>query len=112
MPFHKKNCKCLICGKTCERTSSRQLYCKDCIPDSKTRNRYWRYGMDANKIKDLVDKQKGVCAICQKERIEVIDHNHKTGEVRGLLCQKCNQRLGILENEEFINKAITYLNAF
>jgi len=68
--------------------------------------------------KELFEKQNGVCAICGKEETRklngnicrlCIDHDHKTGEVRGLLCQRCNTKLGHLEDIEFIVKAKLYL---
>jgi hypothetical protein len=64
-------------------------------------------------------RQKGVCAICgEKETRKAynkvvslsIDHNHKTGEVRGLLCCKCNYGIGLFnESKEKLQNAIYYL---
>lgn len=60
------------------------------------------YGMTLDDLRDLLDKQKGVCAICktdlgQLDRIYSIDHCHDSGEVRGLLCNKCNIKVGWFE---------------
>lgn len=59
-------------------------------------------------------KQRESCAICKthepKERGLFIDHCHKTGKVRGLLCGRCNSGIGFLkDNEEFMWSAIMYL---
>lgn len=54
----------------------------------------------------MVEDRKGLCDICGKpddrkdgRRISV-DHDHKTGKVRGLLCNGCNARLGWYENHK------------
>jgi hypothetical protein len=54
------------------------------------------------------------CQICgselTKKRRTYIDHNHKTGSVRGLLCPKCNILLGACnDNIDILNSAISYL---
>ncbi len=57
-----------------------------------------RYGIDLKQYKVMHKKQKGQCAICKrhqkqfKKRLSV-DHNHKTGRIRGLLCHYCNTKL-------------------
>ncbi len=49
----------------------------------------------------MVKKQKGLCAICrevpEKKRLAV-DHCHKTGKIRGLLCNLCNMSIGCLRD--------------
>ena len=56
------------------------------------------------------------CPVCQanlnSQKVrKVIDHNHTTGKVRGILCHSCNTSLGMLkENPEIINQAIAYLS--
>lgn len=68
---------------------------------------------------DLLKLQHGVCAICGKLETRkrggkiyrlAIDHNHKTGRIRGLLCARCNIKLGLLDDLEFIIRANLYLN--
>lgn len=65
------------------------------------------------------EEQNGLCAICgnpekafmkTKVMYLAIDHNHKTGEIRGLLCTNCNNGLGrFKDNIDLLNKAIAYI---
>ena len=60
-------------------------------------------------------KQGNVCAICgrafTKADYPVLDHDHDTGEVRGLLCHRCNAVLGLAtDNIEIFRTAIEYLD--
>ena len=77
------------------------------------------YGLTVEEFNDLYTKQNGRCAICgqpkkvkgktKKETI-CVDHNHKTGKVRGLLCHYCNITLGFLENNlHLLDKMLAYL---
>jgi hypothetical protein len=71
------------------------------------------YGITLEQYDKMVEDQDGVCAICNNinsngRRLSV-DHNHKTGKVRGLLCGGCNAKLGVIENKDFIKKAKQYL---
>ena len=60
----------------------------------------------------MIKEQNGFCKICgekQKRRLDV-DHCHTNGKVRGLLCNKCNQAIGLLgDNIDMLQKAIKYL---
>ena len=74
-----------------------------------------RYGISIAEYDALFSSQNGNCKICgrsqkdQKRKLAV-DHDHKTGKVRGLLCDKCNKGLGQFEdNIELFQKAIEYL---
>ena len=52
----------------------------------------------------------GKCEICGCPTKLVVDHNHRDGQFRGLLCSKCNRGLGHFDdNIELIEKAIEYL---
>lgn len=61
------------------------------------------YGITGLDKLDMIDKQKGCCAICSKKfkgysgyNIHV-DHDHDNGKVRGILCNTCNLAVGQLE---------------
>jgi hypothetical protein len=56
--------------------------------------------------------QLGCCAICKAEGPLVIDHDHSSGAVRGLLCQQCNSGLGFFrDNIDTLKQAIAYLES-
>ncbi len=73
------------------------------------------YGITADQVDHIRDEQDNRCAIC-RETLEGhsncrIDHNHKTGKVRGLLCNACNLMLGMVkENPMILRYAINYLS--
>lgn len=78
-------------------------------------NRLRKYGLTIKKWKRLLAKQGGACCICHetskpgKPRL-AIDHDHKTGKVRGLLCSRCNTALGLLrDSAEIVQAAANYL---
>jgi hypothetical protein len=66
----------------------------------------------------LVEVQGNRCKICgcqpngsrNFKRLHV-DHNHETGEIRGLLCPKCNSTVGFVETHENIPEVLTYLDS-
>ena len=80
-----------------------------------------KYGLKIEDLDRMVKKQDYKCAICSedlvlfgeskdKNKIAHVDHNHDTGEVRGLLCDKCNRGLGYFrDNPEYLLSAISYL---
>lgn len=72
-----------------------------------------RYDLTPEEHAKMMHDQKGVCAICEKlpngKRPLVVDHNHTTGKVRGLLCYGCNRALHILEAADLLQKALAYL---
>jgi hypothetical protein len=79
-----------------------------------------KYKLDENEYTKLFNEQRGRCPICSKElsnhfeKIKkartCVDHCHKTGEVRGLLCHTCNMGLGSFnDNRELLIKGATYL---
>jgi hypothetical protein len=63
----------------------------------------------------LLAKQNNQCGICHKhllwpDKDTCLDHDHKTGKVRGILCSRCNRGLGhFQDNVESLRQAVTYL---
>lgn len=70
-----------------------------------------QYNLTPDEFAYMVLEQGGVCAICQKvPEILYVDHDHNTGVIRGLLCQKCNSGIGFLgDTLEGLEKAVKYL---
>lgn len=57
-----------------------------------------KYGITIDQYEELLERQDNSCALCGKSAEEhhtnlAVDHNHRTGEIRGLLCTHCNYRL-------------------
>jgi len=72
-----------------------------------------KYGISEDQFQEILKLQGGVCAICerhQRYRRLSIDHSHKTGKVRGLLCNFCNRSLGRYGDSPIrLRKAAAYL---
>lgn len=65
----------------------------------RTRQNVRLYGLAVDDFDRMVIEQCGRCAICEQPMEKpAIDHDHKTGKVRGLLCGPCNLALGVVED--------------
>jgi hypothetical protein len=86
-----------------------------CTVNSRKSHLKLKYGMTVEEFDSLFQKQNGKCAICLRSHIPGkrpwhIDHDHKTGKIRGILCKHCNVMLGMSqENTEVLNSAISYV---
>lgn len=72
-----------------------------------------RYGMTLEDYDEMLAGQDGKCAACKKEwhNSLYVDHDHKLGHVRGLLCAACNTAVGYLESgRESLTAAMKYLS--
>src|SRR5690606_21109255 len=58
-----------------------------------------RYGMSRKELLALERKQKNLCALCRAKKKLCVDHDHRTGRVRGLLCHACNTGIGQLRDD-------------
>ncbi len=71
------------------------------------------FGITIKQYNELFQKQGGICAICgnrENGKSLAVDHNHKTGEIRELLCTNCNLTIGLLNDDpSILKKAIKYL---
>jgi len=130
--------ECSICNeikdidlfvKRNNRKSNVQPYCKECH-NKKTRKNYSsismknydlkkNYGIDIDYYEDLFRKQNGCCKICNLHLSDInmkhkknlcVDHCHKTNKIRGLLCDKCNRGIGLLQDDyKILFSAYKYL---
>lgn len=59
----------------------------------------------------MIEAQGGVCAACKTDKPKHVDHDHKTGRVRGMLCSLCNQALGnVRDDVKRLQGLINYLH--
>lgn len=76
---------------------------------------YDLYGLTKNCVEEMLAKQQNQCAICLISFDDAnmhIDHCHESGKVRALLCNKCNQAIGLFEeSHERLGMAMLYLKA-
>lgn len=105
---------------------------KPSTPEQNRRANLWRlYKIRPEECDSLREAQEFRCAICERRESDlpaqrggrpradglastgaslVVDHDHKTGEVRGLLCQPCNTAIGMLEDcPDRLRGALRYL---
>lgn len=88
------------------------------IKQSNDAKRKRLFGLTPEEYENLKQTQDYQCAICeddlQPKQKTHIDHCHRTGKVRGILCENCNRGLGMFkDNTERLAKAIRYLeNAY
>lgn len=118
--FHKN--KTYACGhasicKICHRRAGKQY--REANPDReknyrrenrplllrqyRARKLLRKYGMSPAQFDEKLVQQGGKCAACEKvlsgSRRPPVDHNHLTGEIRGILCNGCNLALGLLRDD-------------
>lgn len=122
---------------TCEAPTRKKnsSYCQPCWNARERRSWnnkpvWWRqekwlkrkYKKDYNWYRETWEGQDKKCAICKDEihlRTEdskskaCVDHDHETGEVRGLLCNHCNRAIGLFkEDKEVITNALSYIKEY
>lgn len=115
-------------SKSKKRSTGFQSLCKPCrkkydaakwqsLP-IETRKDIWlkkRYGISLDQYDEMFQSQGESCAICGTQEPNGdgcfhVDHCHTTGKVRGILCQRCNHALGLLDdNIENLVSCINYL---
>jgi ERCC4-type nuclease len=73
------------------------------------------YGITLDDYNKMFNEQEGKCAICQRHQNELtkslgVDHDHKTKQIRALLCITCNTDLASVENR--LEEMLNYLNKY
>jgi hypothetical protein len=115
--FKDKECK--TCKKVFTPTNPCNVYCSDAC---KGKNSYYtrNYGITDADLARMKQEQDNKCYLCETEGFLIgknnhseklaVDHNHKTGKVRKLLCHNCNRGLGLLmDSPELLRKAANYI---
>lgn len=111
-----------VCKK-CKIAKRKQKQASMSPEDWALQNRqYWlksQYNISLEQYNEMLRSQKHKCKICQKDETEVfkqtlyVDHNHTTGQVRGLLCHPCNAGLGhFRENQDLLDAAKQYIKEY
>jgi hypothetical protein len=98
------------------RKYNRERYQRSTVVRERVRSEYLyrTFGLTLDEYNELLVKQAGKCAVCQKlcksGRQLAVDHDHITNRVRGLLCMNCNRAIGWLQDDpELIAAAMRYV---
>lgn len=107
----RKNRKC--CSPKCG-TRLWQIANPEKVRRSRKKYRLTRLGIEHNQADKILDTKDKTCVICKSPcatgRELAVDHDHKTGKFRGLLCQRCNLGLGNFNDDpRLMWAAIDYL---
>jgi hypothetical protein len=103
---------------TLRKSGRRAPYCQPCQRGyNRERRLLLMFGLTWEEYDFLLAAQDYRCAICDcrpRRNMLAVDHDHSTGEIRGLLCSRCNQRLlgAANDNPARLRKAADYLEAF
>lgn len=106
---------CPVCGQAVIGRSHNAKYCsKVCF--ARETNTKRKHGISHVEYDRMLDLQGGVCAICKSNKSGSrwesfnIDHDHETGQIRGLLCSSCNMGLGMFRDRaDLLIEAAKYL---
>jgi len=119
-----KNKACKWCNKEFTPIAPSEHYCSDICKDKGRLDSTLlnKYGITLKQYEQMWIDQNGLCKICNKNGLHrtkynnstplVIDHDHKTHKVRGLLCHTCNTALGQFNDDiTLLKNAIKYLKS-
>ena len=76
-----------------------------------------KYGLQPEQFDALMERQRGMCAIClsfpQPGKALDVDHEHQTNTVRGLLCRRCNNAIGLIDDSPWrLRRAASYVETW
>lgn len=99
--------------KTCIINKHRERYTKEEISlKNKKSNLKSKYGLSLEIYFQMCKDQNFLCFICEKQKELVVDHCHKSGEIRKLLCRSCNTGLGCFDDNPLLfDKAKEYVSS-
>jgi hypothetical protein len=100
-------------GKPCKNCSNVKKDIKGaCLKCKSNWHFINKYGISLEERNELAKSQNNLCAICFRKVELLVDHDHKTNIIRGMLCNACNGILGIYnDNIDILKNAINYLIA-
>jgi hypothetical protein len=108
-----KDKECRKCNTLFSPNTPSELYCSDVCKDIAVVNRYLKrkYDITTDDYINMLQLQNYKCGLCsspgwtmaEHHKLKlVVDHDHKTGKVRGLLCHNCNRALGLLQDDAIV----------
>lgn len=103
--------------RDCQRARDRELNTPERLAAMAARVRDTKHGLEPGQYDAMLEAQGGKCAICgttqcSTGRSLAVDHDHKTGAIRALLCAECNGAIGMLgDNPELCRTAASYLES-
>lgn len=86
-------------------------YTRVCTTCEQAWSRKKNYGLSEEVYQQMIKNQEGRCAACHSSEKLVMDHDHLSGIVRGLLCNGCNFAAGFVESGR-VERVMAYLTAF
>lgn len=98
--------------RVCLNARNRRVQRKKADPAiRRERSLRYRYGINSADVEEMIRKQGG-CGICGQNppKRAVVDHCHKSGAVRGVLCHRCNIFMAAIDDEEYMANAKRYLD--
>ena len=108
-PKSLKAINCRVCGSSFLRNGPNQKCCFDCAPTKAWQVRVWKYGVGKPQWLAMLSVQGGTCALCP-DLPEVVDHDHTSRVVRGLLCYACNIKMAAVDDVKWMEQANRYAN--
>jgi hypothetical protein len=100
---------CVVCGAEFHSTSAARKFCSVECRESARIPSANRHGLSRPQ-KRWIRARNAFCAVCASTRRLVIDHDHHTGTIRGLLCASCNSAIGQAgESADRLRKLAAYL---
>jgi hypothetical protein len=95
--------------RSCQSMRRREELARDPMRNIRQQVRQ-RYGLSLNDLAAMKVAQGGVCAICGSPGRLHVDHDHDSGRIRGLLCNRCNLAIGQFGDEsELLRQAARYV---
>ena len=105
---HKRHGSCKVCYKANVAKNKDPVRIRDLSLQK-------AYGITSKDYSEILESQGGVCDSCkrpppnQRKKFLAVDHDHQTGQVRGLLCDNCNRALGLLgDDAQTISNLLAY----